>query len=97
MAGWARATNFVDLPRDTGLLCKAPPCYLNRVIYDHPTSAGRPARADWRLISPPRAESGFHRAPMPGKGRRDSIGDKRACRTQHLEDPQNPEGRDPVL
>src|SRR5262245_53917408 len=41
ISGWARATNSVDLRGDTGLLYMAPPCYLNRVIYEYSTPAGR--------------------------------------------------------
>jgi hypothetical protein len=76
-AGWASPRISVDSERDADLLCKPTPCYLKRVIYDLPTPADRHFRrrfvSNIPLLGP---GSGFHRAPMPGKGRRDSIGDE---------------------
>jgi hypothetical protein len=75
-AGWARPRIPVDSERDADLLWKATPCYLNRVIYDLPTPADRHSLRRFAFHTPLLGPgSGFHRAPMPGKGRRDSIGD----------------------
>jgi hypothetical protein len=77
LARWARPRISVDFLRDGDLLCKPTPCYLNRVIYDLPTPADRHSLRRFAFNTPLLGPgSGFHRAPMPGKGRRDSIGDE---------------------